>query len=266
MLCFRCQSKISFLENENVSEDSRTSLNHKVIINGDSHQIENSFSEPGLMETNSKMLTNHQIPIQEVSAVEDMSQLWEMVIAKVLRRSGAANTLRLMTSVEDTIPPGIISKRAFNWCILASLAEQRGSAACWALLDSFCGTRTKLYSHKVFQAIHRRPSPKCPGNQTDDISSKWLCWNKEFSDATQNGISLPPSSLKPKDARHHVPLGHHWGVWAEVLEGVCSCCHLRLSTQALVSEGGITVFSCSHAFHTICLSHRGYQCTRCMQL
>ncbi|XP_063859414.1 uncharacterized protein LOC135100446 isoform X2 [Scylla paramamosain] len=260
MLCFDCQSKIPFPEKKIIIEDNRAVFNHKVKVNGNSSLTEN-LNESCLMEVSSKRLTNDQMPVQD--GIRSINHLWEVVVAKVLRRSSAANTLRLLTSVQDTIPPGIISKRVFNWCILASLAEQRGSAASWALLDSLCGDKTKLYSHKVFQAIHRRPLLKYHRNQTD-MSSKSLCW--DFPDTTQNGIPQPPTNITPKDPRHPVPLGHHWGVWTEVLEGVCSCCRLRLSTEALVSEGGITVFSCSHAFHTICLSYRGYQCVCCAQL
>lgn len=61
------------------------------------------------------------------------------------------------------------------------------------------------------------------------------------------------------------PLGHHWGVRSQVLQGICFCCHLRLPTEALVTEGGITVFPCGHSFHTICLLHRGHQCVICLQ-
>ncbi|KAK4296604.1 hypothetical protein Pmani_030912 [Petrolisthes manimaculis] len=56
---------------------------------------------------------------------------------------------------------------------------------------------------------------------------------------------------------------HHWGVQSEVLHGLCYCCHLHLTTDALVNEGGIIVFPCSHAFHAICLSQRGHYCVIC---
>ncbi|MPC32510.1 hypothetical protein E2C01_025825 [Portunus trituberculatus] len=232
MLCFRCQSKIPFPDKKSIIEENRTAFDYTVTVNSNSNVTENNLNESSLNEISSKSLTNDQMPVQD--SIKSISHLWEVVVAKVLRRTSAANTLRLLTNVQDTIPPGVISKRVFNWCILASLAEQRGSAASWALLDSLCGDKTKLYSNKVFQAIHRRPLLKCHGKQTSDIPSKCLCWSKHCPDTKQNGISQPPTNSIPKDPRNPVPQGHHWGVWTEVLEGVCSCCHLRLSTEALL--------------------------------
>lgn len=112
----------------------------------------------------------------------------------------------------------------------------------------------------MFQALHRHPPQK---GSWRGVRGTWPSFSEQVAETVQNGNPPPPSLLK--ESHNPTPLGHHWGVWAEVLEGVCSCCHLRLPTQALVSEGGITVFPCSHAFHTVCLSQHGYQCVRCIQ-
>lgn len=116
---------------------------------------------------------------------------------------------------------------------------------------------------QVFRALHRHPPQQDSGRYVGGSSSP--CLSNQVPVTVQNGSSPPPTSLISKESSNPAPLGHHWGVWAEVLEGVCPCCHLRLPTQALVSEGGITVFPCSHAFHTICLSQHGYQCVRCFE-
>lgn len=115
----------------------------------------------------------------------------------------------------------------------------------------------------MFRALHRHPPQKGSGRHVGGTSGAGS--GKQVSETVQNGSSPPPRSFVKKESSNPALLGHHWGVWSEVLEGVCSCCQLRLPTQALVNEGGITVFPCSHAFHTICLSQHGYQCVRCVQ-
>lgn len=124
---------------------------------------------------------------------------------------------------------------------------------------------------QVAQALHRREATENNTNQESGrlVLSEHNCKDAEGEEQpsesvlNQNNDPLPP---RPSVACSQQPLrslGYHWGVQTQVLQGICYCCHLRLPTQALVSEGGITVFPCSHAYHTICLSHRGLHCVRC---
>lgn len=213
--------------------------------------------------------------------------------------------------------------RVYTWCILSSVAEKKGAAARWLLLDSLTDSRLKMYSHKVsmcyftqfswvggwvgsiiavhhdmkfswncldhyfvlngnhlqvHKALHKREIMKksTGGGDTGTFHlSASLLEGEESTDKlsdvcapvqSQNRDPTPLGPLQPH-ATHNPQknLGHHWGVQAQVLQGICYCCHLRLPTQALVSEGGITVFLCSHAYHTIRLSHRGHCCIICLQ-
>ena len=89
-------------------------------------------------------------------------------------------------------------------------------------------------------------------------------------------ITSPPTSVGKKHGQSPSPasppsmlqgpvrcLGHHWGVRAQILGGICLLCNLQLTLDAMVNVSGLTVFSCGHAYHTICLAQHGRFCIVC---
>lgn len=55
---------------------------------------------------------------------------------------------------------------------------------------------------------------------------------------------------------------HHWGARLEI-KSCCASCSLSLDSEALVSEGGLIVFKCAHAFHSVCLKKADSECPVC---
>lgn len=277
--CFRCQKSINLVSEAEASlEGSQSNFVYKFRVNGEP-QFKDSVPESDTAwtetlyrslessgpskedlqkgELNSMNLKSHQE--SEEKTVLSVSQVWEAVIVQVLRRKGAAETMKLLQSVEEKIPAGIIPQKVYNWCILASLVDDKGLAVRWALLDTLSGAKNKPYSQKVSKLLHRGDTAATQSVQEtveDSMTPKLIPQQKQRHE--------PPGdeSYFQDGAR---PLGHHWGVRSQVLQGICFCCHLKLPTEALVSEGGITVFPCGHSFHTICLLHRGHQCVICLQ-
>ncbi|KAK8749834.1 hypothetical protein OTU49_015580, partial [Cherax quadricarinatus] len=277
MKCYRCRSAIHFPEKEEESNGKKQkTFEYTFQVNAEPYYTElnsKDFNSEAEISLDASKDINGQVEEQvdhcgasTDASVYNMGELWEAVVVQVLRRAGAVETLRLLTQVQHKIPSGILTERVYSWCIFSSLAERRGPAACWSLFDTLTHTRKKFYSHKVATSLHRhdaidnRTNEESEGLKLSQCSSK----NGEIENEVQvdeNDEHTPPRSSALGATPG--PLGHHWGVQTQVLQGVCFCCHLKLPTQALVSEGGITVFPCSHAFHTICLAHRGHCCVIC---
>ncbi|XP_064114805.1 uncharacterized protein LOC135221014 [Macrobrachium nipponense] len=252
--CFKCQSIIELLSRvQEETEDLPENPIFKFRVNGEPHyeglnlETLSDKSDENHLESltesldvvNTENIHSVKNPVS-CKIISDVKQLWETVIIQLLRKTQTADTLQLLQSVQEEIPPGIIPQRVYSWCIMLSLVENRGPAARWALLDSLTNSCIKPYSKKVAEAI-RRSEPSSTG---------------------QENISVPPTSNKEPSATFS-PLGHHWGVRSQVLQGICHFCQLRLPEEALVSVGGVTVFPCSHAYHAICLAQRGYYCIIC---
>lgn len=109
MLCFLCQRQILFPKKQYIN-DSRIDPTHKGMINGDSHSTENALTEHYSSEVSSKMLDKDELAVEEVF-VEDMQQLWEVVVTRLLYRTNAANILSLLSAVQEDVPPGVLSER-----------------------------------------------------------------------------------------------------------------------------------------------------------
>lgn len=55
---------------------------------------------------------------------------------------------------------------------------------------------------------------------------------------------------------------HHWGAKLET-KSCCASCSLSLDSEVLVSEGGLIVFKCAHAYHSVCLRKADPECPVC---
>lgn len=109
MLCFLCQKQIPFPK-KNCISDSGMEFDHKDMLNGDSLS-ENNTSEHHLTKEISVTSGKGKMITKEEVFVQDMRQLWEVVVTKLLYRTSAANILKLLSDIDDDIPPGILSER-----------------------------------------------------------------------------------------------------------------------------------------------------------
>ncbi|KAK7086981.1 hypothetical protein SK128_006491 [Halocaridina rubra] len=259
--CSKCQTNIelvrNFVQNMKAKDDSNPFI-FKFRVNGNpqykeinledtenktdkeqSRDLSDQFDDT--VQSQRPRSPSPDMQISRQKPLTNIGQLWETVIVQILRRCKTADVLGLLKSVHDDIPPGVIPQKIYSWCILLSLVEHKGQAVRWKLLDSLTHCKIKPYSKKVAEAMHRlEPS---------------LAAKKDVKD-------MQPESCKTM-SREFLLLGHHWGVRSQILLGTCHFCQLRLPESALVSEGGITVFPCSHAYHAICLAQRGYYCIIC---
>ncbi|KAG7160412.1 Hermansky-Pudlak syndrome 5 protein-like [Homarus americanus] len=122
MKCYKCQNKINFSGKETDSNNkTQTKFEYEFQVNGEPHiwdlNPENLDNQVEAMFSSGKDINGHveeqmnNCEISPEARVSNIGQLWETVLVHILRRIGSVETLKLLTKVEDRIPPGILSKR-----------------------------------------------------------------------------------------------------------------------------------------------------------
>ncbi|XP_076068558.1 uncharacterized protein LOC143040983 [Oratosquilla oratoria] len=275
ILCYKCNGKLE-LPHSTSSPHSptgngtckMTNGHHQPLVNGHSQVNGNidtyiyDSSPPKSTETTGQIREEKNSPVTAVSpvheldskrSVEDITtvqEIWEAVVILMLRFCGSALTLNFLSQVQDQVPPGTLSQKVYSWCILVSLVEGGGPGVRHTLIDRLTKSSPYLFSSKVSKELQGMP----PQEKNTEV--------KELS----TGDGSPPSPSTPKAPGIHTTFTHHWGVHAAVLHEWCKCCHLQLTEEAFVREGGVTVFPCGHAYHGLCLAYRGAGCVVCQQL
>ncbi|CAL4160491.1 unnamed protein product, partial [Meganyctiphanes norvegica] len=208
------------------------------------------FSENGNEMRNRWIKKDGNVCNEYLNAVSSVGDLWEVVVGHMVRELGSRETLKILYSVQDNIPSGVLPRKVFMWCILSSMVEEPGP-------QSGPDVRKTLMNN----ILSISPSPLSM-HVEKDLST--LVAKDEQQDCSMNIDEVDtPSQWSLSGVKDD---GHHWGVHANVASGVCEGCHLALTTPALVTEGGITVFPCSHAYHAICLINTGRNCVLCTNM
>lgn len=146
---------------------------------------------------------------------------------------GPEETLELFSKYSQDISSKELSQSFFQGLIFSSIMEKHNKGLCKNVVNLLAGKGTQESS---------RISPF-----SDDIKKKLLgdnCDNYDFQ--------------KPE------PVSHHWGVKMNFKEN-CLVCSLPLDTRVLISEAGLIVFKCSHAFHSACLRRVNIECPVCKE-
>lgn len=122
MKCYRCHTTINFPEKDAASAlSSQTKFEYKFQVNGEPHYTDlncEDFDNKTETLCGTNVGTNGHFEEQMVhhetllsTNVLNMKQLWETMVVQILRRIGATETLKILSEVQDRIPPGILPKR-----------------------------------------------------------------------------------------------------------------------------------------------------------
>lgn len=131
--CIRCQKSINLVSEAEASlESSQSSFVYKFRVNGEPQfkesvpESDTSWTEslyrglessgPPKEDCHLQKSESHLAKLKSHQGLEEktvlsVSQVWEAVIVHVLRRKGAAETIKLLQSVEEKIPAGTIPQK-----------------------------------------------------------------------------------------------------------------------------------------------------------
>lgn len=116
-----------------------------------------------------------------------------------------------------------------------------------------------FYQAIVFSSIMEKHSKGLRKNIVDLLTGKderEANTLKAFSDDIKNQI-FPSDSFDKVSAT-----AHYWGVKVD-LKTSCAICSLSLDSKVLLSEAGLILFKCSHAFHSVCIRKADSGCPIC---
>ncbi|CAG2056326.1 unnamed protein product [Timema podura] len=153
---------------------------------------------------------------------------WSSIGALAVKGLGPQETLKLLLKYSDKIKPGELDARFYQSCIFSAIIDNNAT-----------GLRDK-----VVDLVH---------GKLDNASSSTALISTKVAPMLQEAL-LADLEKAPQLVSHHQD--HHWGARVEFKTGVCPCCALPLDTTVLLHDGGLTVFRCGHAYHTVCIRHR----------
>nr|CAD7257547.1 unnamed protein product [Timema shepardi] len=153
---------------------------------------------------------------------------WSSIGALAVKGLGPQETLKLLMKYSDKIKPGELDARFYQSCIFSAIIDNHAT-----------GLRDK-----VVNMVH---------GKLENSSSSTALISTKVAPTLQEAL-LVDLEKAPQLVSHHQD--HHWGARVEFKTGVCPCCTLPLDTTVLLHDGGLTVFRCGHAYHTVCIRHR----------
>lgn len=120
-----------------------------------------------------------------------------------------------------------------------------------------------FFQSLIFSSIMEKHNKGLKKNVIDLLSGKSTqdsSWISVFSDEIKDVIIK--AKVEKPNADNPVKKAHHWGVKVDFKKD-CYICSLPLDTKVLISEAGLVIFKCTHAFHSACLRKVNLNCPVC---
>ncbi|KAL0272851.1 UNVERIFIED_CONTAM: hypothetical protein PYX00_005675 [Menopon gallinae] len=116
-----------------------------------------------------------------------------------------------------------------------------------------------FYQAVVFSSIMEKHSKGLRKNIVDLLTGK----DEKEANSLKAFSDEIKSQIFPGDNFDKVSgTSHYWGVKVD-LRTSCAICSLSLDSKVLLSEAGLILFKCSHAFHSVCIRKADSGCPIC---
>ncbi|XP_063221662.1 uncharacterized protein LOC134530606 [Bacillus rossius redtenbacheri] len=161
---------------------------------------------------------------------------WSLLGSQAVKHLGPGSALEHLAKYADCLGPGELDARFFQSCIFSVIVDKHATGLRDKVVDMVLDTSGKkntkaLMSQEVGQAL---------------------------AEALQQDTEVRPAPAGPQRG------DHHWGVGVDLEAGRCPICWLPLGSAVLLQDGGLVVFRCGHACHSVCLEQRAISPPACL--